>query len=246
MTIPFFVLLITAFGAGLLYFAFPGLKGKHIKLPLVFAGSYLFSVTVIHILPELFHSDMNGSLLGFYVLVGFFLQLILEFFTSGVEHGHIHKHSHKGSFAYLGLMIALCLHAFMEGTLLAHPNALHDHDSHDNTALLLGIVFHKMPAAFALTAVIMHDLGKKRKAVLLLLIFSLASPFGLLAGDWMADQAWVSDEQFAILFAIVSGNFLHISTTIFFESSPEHKFNFKKLAVSLLGAGLAASAELLI
>jgi zinc and cadmium transporter len=245
MILYFSVLLISAFGAGLLFFAFPKLKGKHIKLPLVFAGSYLFSVTVIHILPELFHSEYNGSMLGFYVLVGFFLQLILEYFTSGVEHGHIHKHDHKGGVAYLGLMIALCLHAFMEGTLLAHPSTLHDHDTHDNTALLLGIVFHKMPAAFALTAVIMHDLQNKTKAVILLLIFSLASPFGVLTGDFVASQSLVTDKQFAILFAIVSGNFLHISTTIFFESSPEHKFSLKKLAVSLLGAGLAASAELL-
>jgi hypothetical protein len=29
--------------------------------------------------------------------------------------------------------------------------------------------------------------------------------------------------------ALVSGNFLHISTTIVFESSPEHHFNARKL-----------------
>ena len=39
--------------------------------------------------------------------------------------------------------------------------------------------------------------------------------------------------------ALVIGIFLHISTTILFESSEEHRFNYYKLITILLGAGLA-------
>jgi hypothetical protein len=39
--------------------------------------------------------------------------------------------------------------------------------------------------------------------------------------------------------AIVVGIFLHISTTILFESSEGHKFNFQKLIAIALGSVLA-------
>ena len=48
------------------------------------------------------------------------------------------------------------------------------------------------------------------------------------------------------LYALVSGNFLHISTTIVVESSPEHHFNARKMAVVILGALLAIGAEFLM
>ena len=40
------------------------------------------------------------------------------------------------------------------------------------------------------------------------------------------------------LMAIVIGIFLHISTTILFESSEGHRFNYYKFLVILLGAAL--------
>jgi hypothetical protein len=46
-----------------------------------------------------------------------------------------------------------------------------------------------------------------------------------------------------LLYALVSGNFLHISTTIVFESSPEHHFNARKLTVAILGALVAVAVE---
>jgi zinc and cadmium transporter len=55
----------------------------------------------------------------------------------------------------------------------------------------------------------------------------------------------LGSEGFLILFAIVSGNFLHISTTIYFESSPDHSFHRKKILISLLGAALAILIEFL-
>ncbi|MFN8886323.1 MAG: ZIP zinc transporter, partial [Cyclobacteriaceae bacterium] len=59
---------------------------------LVFAGSYLFSITIIHIFPELYSQSFDPGMIGICVLIGFFLQQALEFLSSGVEHGHIHVH----------------------------------------------------------------------------------------------------------------------------------------------------------
>ena len=56
----------------------------------------------------------------------------------------------------------------------------------------------------------------------------------------------LSQEQLSILFDFVSGAFLHISTTIFVESSPGHRFRFNKIAISILAALLAIFTELYI
>ncbi len=220
-------------------------KGKF-KMVLIFAGSFLFSITIIHILPELFAANMSGAQIGIFVLVGFFLQQILEYFSSGAEHGHIHvhdaDHKHNGIAAAM-VLISLCLHAFLEGTILAHPTDLHVH--HDAKALLTGIALHKLPAAFALMSILTCYLSNKRTIVIYLIIFSMASPLGLILSDNLYESQYLSQEVFWILFAIVSGNFLHISTTIVFEGSPDHHFSARKLLVSIFGAGLAAIAEFL-
>jgi hypothetical protein len=56
----------------------------------------------------------------------------------------------------------------------------------------------------------------------------------------------MSDAALIYLYALVSGNFLHISTTIVFESSPEHRFHAKKLAVAVVGALVAVAVEYII
>lgn len=245
MILDSLILFLLTFAAGYLVFFIPKINNQYFKLALVFAGAYLFSVTVIHILPEIFAQGESLKNIGLYVLAGFFIQVILEYFTEGVEHGHLHHthdHHHHTQNRWVGLLIALCIHAFLEGTLLAHPETIHSHDN--SNSLFLGILMHKMPAAFALMSVMICHLHKKWKVVLILLIFSLASPFGLWISQYLHELSIFSDQAFLILFAIVAGNFLHISTTIFFESSPDHSFSFQKLFVSLIGALIAVLAEL--
>jgi zinc and cadmium transporter len=242
--IEFSLLFLLTFAAGSASFFIPKVNNQYFKLSLVFAGAYLFSLTVIHILPELFGQHGDNSYIALYVLLGFFIQLVLEYFSEGVEHGHLHHHKEEHNhppYKWVGLLTALCLHAFLEGTLLAHPDTIHSHES--SNSVFFGILMHKLPAAFALMSVITCHISARWKTVLILLIFSLASPLGLVLSSLFHDQAFLSDKAFVILFAIVSGNFLHISTTIFFESSPDHQFNLKKLLISLLGAAIAVIAE---
>lgn len=222
-------------------------SNSSLKLTLVFAGAYLFSITVSHILPELYVQAGNNAMhVGIYVLVGFFLQQFLEYMTSGVEHGHMHEHSEShqhSSFSSLFVMTGLCLHALLEGTLLAHPSSIHAHN--DSTGLLVGIVIHKIPAAIALMSVVMCNIKSKSTALVYLFIFSISSPIGLLFSEYATVHGLLSEDFIVILFGVVSGNFLYISTTIFFESSPDHHFNIKKIAVSLFGALSALFVDLM-
>lgn len=237
------ILFISALLAGMAVFFLPNLDRKRFKTILAFSGSYLFSITVIHILPELFHESENITFVGIYVLAGFFLQMILEYFTSGVEHGHIHTHEEDKSVVPYSLLISLCLHAFLEGTLLVHPGHEHHHTHQEVQPLLFGLILHKIPEAFALMSVLVFRIEKKYLALILLLIFSAASPAGLMLSDVLFHDNLVSSDLFTVLFALVAGNFLYISTTIFFETSPNHQFKARRLTVSVLGALAAVIAE---
>ncbi|MBN8576814.1 MAG: ZIP family metal transporter [Cytophagales bacterium] len=251
MTLKLLVLFFAPFIAGLVVYLVPSAKGNTFKLLLVFAGSYLFAITVTHILPGLYRQQEQVHLIGLFVLGGFFLQQLLEYFTSGVGHGHVHEHDHghhnnghhhhHHPVSAVMLLSALCLHAFLEGSMLAQPATMGF--GYDINAVLLGIALHRAPAAFALMTVLAAQLHSRRKALPHLIIFSLAAPVGLLLSTYFVQSNLLTESQMIYLYALVSGNFLHISTTIVFESSPEHRFNIWKLGVAIVGALLAVAVE---
>ena len=259
MTTKLLVLFLTPLLSGLAVYLLPSGKGRNFKLLLVFAGAYLFGITVIHILPELYIQNREVELIGLFVLAGFFLQQLLEYFTSGIEHGHLpagqagihtpghdhhgHSHHHRQVSAIV-LLTALCVHAFLEGAMLAQP--VNMGIQYDMNAILLGVALHRAPAAFALMTVLSIQLHSRNKAIPYLAGFSLAAPIGLLVSTYLVDVEILSSSGLTYLYALVSGNFLHISTTIVFESSPEHHFNARKLTVAILGALVAVGVEYML
>ena len=58
------------------------------------------------------------------------------------------------------------------------------------------------------------------------------TPLGLYSGHLFSQMAIYSNE----IMAIVIGIFLHISTTILFESSEDHKFSLYKISTIIVGA----------
>ena len=235
MILTVIVLIVSVLAGG---FATKWLEHKQfdIQLPLVFAGSFLFAITIIHIIPELFSLSKDPHTIGIYVLIGFFIQRMLEYFSRGVEHGHSHSHGIESGVTRFSILAALMVHSVLEGSLLTHESPFHE--QHESYSLLFGIVLHKMPAAFALM-IVLTDIKWKW---LYLIAFSLASPIGLFLGIGFD----LDSDNMLILFAIVCGSFLHISTTIFVETSPNHNLGLNKTLISIVGAGLAILVEFLI
>lgn len=229
------MLFCSAFFGGLSVFFFKSTNTNRLKLVLSFSGAYLFAITVLHLMPDVYSSGDHN--IGLFILGGFLLQILMEQFSEGIEHGHIHIHDH-GHYAFpIGIMISLCLHAFLEGMPLAKGQ---------HTELVYGIALHHIPAAFALGSVLLHAHQSKVKTIVLLGIFALMSPIGYLLSVRIGEGTFGNIEAyFDSIMGLVIGIFLHISTTILFESSVDHKFNLKKFVAVLLGVGIALAGYFL-
>ena len=229
------ILFLAALLGGLAVFLFKKENTKNLKLVLSFSGAYLFAITILHLMPDVYESVNKYT--GLFVLLGFSFQIILEQFSEGIEHGHIHTHQHEQKNIFpIGIMLSLCLHAFLEGMPLVGQSI----GNNELNSLVFGIAIHHIPAAFALASVLMSHQVKGNKLIIMLAIFAFMTPAGsYISQQIQQDTANNIHQYFPLMMATVIGIFLHISTTILFESNVDHRFNFYKMIAIIIGAGIA-------
>ncbi|WP_064965490.1 ZIP family metal transporter [Tenacibaculum ovolyticum] len=215
-----YILLIIAVLIGSLFVLILKPNNKFVRLLLAFSGAYLLSVTILHLLPEVYTHTHSPKKIGILILIGIIIQSVLESFSKGAEHGHIHLHSETSKFPWL-LFVSLCIHAFSEGLPIHHTG--------DN--LLWAIIIHKIPIAIVLTTFLIHTKYSKLTIIFFLSFFAFMSPLGIL----VSDKVSFFNDYHTEITALIIGVFLHISTIILFESSENHKFNFQKFTAILLG-----------
>lgn len=200
---------------------------KWLRLLLSFSGAFLLGVVFMHMLPELYVEE--GGHIGLWVVGGFLLQVVLEFFSHGIEHGHMHFHGGKA--LPLVTLLSLCLHSFAEGIPFADPEVA------GNLPFLIGVLLHKMPMAIALATVLLRAGTGGISSWTMLVVFALAAPLGIGTGILIGAEeghGFLHD-----MLGLAIGMLLHISTTIIFESAPDHRFNATRFIAVLLGAALA-------
>jgi len=184
---------------------------KHLKLLLAFSGAFLLSITVFHFLPEVYTSSYKNT--GLFIMIGILLQIILEFFSKGAEHGHVHISKNATAFPWF-IFISLSIHSVLEGLPV---------EGHTN--LIYGIIIHKLPVAIILSTFFLGSKMSLSKSLVFLLLFALMTPLGV----FLSANFSFFETYYIQISAIVIGIFLHISTTILFESNEGHTFNITKL-----------------
>ena len=198
------------------------------KLSLAFSGAFLFGTLMTHLLPEVFE-DEHG---GWWVLLGFALQLLLDFISKGLEHGHLHNSSNRIPILPL---LGLFVHAFVEGMPLGLDSELHQHHNHATKGLLWSVALHKIPIAL-LVATALRSAGITIwKVIVGILLFACSSPLG----NIIAVNIGLAAEGFLPVLGVATGLLLHVSTTILFESAANHQFNAVKMLI--VAAGIALS-----
>ncbi|MFV5685296.1 ZIP family metal transporter [Flavobacterium sp. GB2R13] len=193
----------------------------NLKLLLAFSGSFLLSLTVMHLLPEVYESA--NPKIGIFIMIGILFQIILEFFSKGAEHGHVHGHETMTQIPWL-LFISLCIHAFLEGFPVSHH--------HD---LAVGIAIHHLPIAIILTTFFINASLDKKAILFFMATFAIMTPLGTFLSDYMP----ILNVYYTEITAIVIGILFHISSTIIFETSEGHKFNIAKVSMIIFGIALA-------
>lgn len=207
------------------------ISGNSIKFMLTFSGAYLLSIGVLHLLPEVY--EEHNHFMGLFIVLGFLVQLLLEVLSKGVEHGHRHNEYFTNRTIPFGIMTGLFAHAFLEGMPVG-AHIAHDNELSKN-AMLWGLFVHKIPVSLILYAMLSEMTDNKIKVTLWLIAFAIMGPLGALIG-----QHWsFLTNYYHELTAFVFGIFLHISTTILFESTQSHRFNIFKFLTVIIGIAAA-------
>jgi len=194
---------------------------QQMSIFLAFSGAFLLSITLFEMLPEVFQTPSKQ--IGLYIMGGLLLQIVLDFFSKGAEHGHVHLNDENKRFPWL-LFISLSIHALLEGFPVS-----------DNQSMLIGVIVHKVPITIILTLFFFKANYGRLTSFCFLFLFALMTPIGSL----LSTEVAILKEYETAINAVAIGVFLHVSTTILFESSKDHKFNLAKVIAIVLGVGFA-------
>lgn len=195
---------------------------SRVALLLAFSGAFLLAITFYELIPQVYRGH-DPKTVALFILGGILLQIFLEFFSKGAEHGHLHLDLMNKSFPLL-LFISLSVHALVEGVPI-----------HGNEGILYGIIIHKLPISIVLCIFLINSRLSVQKVLLFVAAFSLMTPLGSFLST---ELPWMQDYGH-LLTALAIGVFFHISTIILFESAQGHAFNLRKLLVIVLGVAIA-------
>lgn len=206
-------------------------NGKAFKILLAFSGAFLFGTIITHMMPEVFQSGTTAS---WWILLGFGIQILLDFISKGLEHGHFHSHINK---LPLLPLLGLFIHSFIEGMPLGGESEhLHSHQSEFQQGFLWSLAFHKIPIALLVASALRNAKLSNLMIISSLVLFAISTPLGA----FFAEQTNTSSALTIPILAVATGLLLHVSTTILFESSANHQFNAIKLIFVALGIVLSA------
>lgn len=197
-------------------------RKEGLRLLLAFSGSFLLALTLFELLPSVYEQS-DPKIIGIFIMLGILLQIFLEFFSKGAEHGHVHLNSEERNFPWL-VFISLCIHSFLEGIPI-----------NQNNDIIYGILVHKIPIALILSIFLVGSKINLISGTLFMLFFSIMTPLG----SFVTSKFDFISNFSAPITALVIGVFLHISTVILFESSEGHTFNIRKLTAIVLGTVIA-------
>ncbi len=195
------------------------------RLVISFCAGILLGAVFFHVLPEI--STVLGRQLGYSVMFGFLLIFVLEKFimVHPCEEGECDYHK-IGIAAYIGIGF----HSILDGIAIGAGTMMNL-----SFIIILAVTLHKFPAALALSSLLVK--GKeytKKKILLSMFIFALATPVGALVAVFIFQG--VDEYVVATALGISAGTFLFISIGDLLPTVyEEHEKGYKNLVSLCLG-----------
>ncbi len=196
----------------------------HLPALLSFAGGIMLGAALLHLLPEAFAAA--GASAGIWILAGFvFLYAFEKFFTVHIcEALSCEVHS-VGISAFIGLAI----HALTEGVALGTGMLT----AGVGWVVFLSIFLHKLPAAFALSSILLHERYRQRTIALLQGIFFLMVPLGALGVHFLFVLS--GKALLGATLGFSAGTFLHISLSDIIPEVHRSRYQRSFAFVAFLG-----------
>ncbi len=185
-----------------------------------FGSGILLGTAFLHMLPEA--GELLGESIGFSVLAGFLMLLIVEKFVM------VHPCEEMGcDFHHLGLSayIGISLHSLVDGLALGASLS----DARLSLVVFLAILVHKIPYAFSLGSLLSLGNHSRKRLVGMILCFALLTPLGAVF-TFLASKG-LPDTVLGAALGFSAGNFLFIATS---DLLPQLKLHDRKARVQLV------------
>ncbi|PIR86903.1 MAG: hypothetical protein COU11_03555 [Candidatus Harrisonbacteria bacterium CG10_big_fil_rev_8_21_14_0_10_49_15] len=174
---------------------------KHISSGL--AVVMLLGAAALDLLPEALEMA-SGSMVAFWLAVGFFLSVVLRRFV-GHEHRHDHSgHGHKGSLVGV-VLFGDALHNFMDGALIGLAFLA---STEVGIAATVAVMAHEIPQEIADFGILLGEGLSRARALFLNFMSALVSLLGGV-GIWFSSQ-WLPAIS-GVVIPLVTGTFLYIA-----------------------------------
>jgi zinc and cadmium transporter len=205
--LAFLALIATASLAGGLFPLTSGWSNRSLLMPVSFSGGVLLGAVFFEMIPESAQLLQGG--IGASLLAGFLMIFVLEHFAlvhphpeGAAAHGQAH-HIHLGVTAYAGLSF----HALLDGLALSSTYSRPEVGG----VVLLAIIFHKIPTAFALTSLLILDRWSRSAIVGWMSLFAFSTPVGAVITWIILRQA--NNIVLGNAVALSAGTFLAVATS---------------------------------
>jgi zinc and cadmium transporter len=211
---------------------------KYIHYLLAFSAGLMLGATLIHLFPEAV--EILGGRASLWVLAGFvFLYIFQKFLTVHIcemLECEVHK---------LGISagIGICAHSITDGVALG-SGLLVGGAGRLGFIIFLTIFFHKLPEAFALTCVLVHEAHARSRIIFFNVLLVLTVPLGAFLVHLFGA---VHPEVTGAALAFSAGTFLHVSLSDLLPHVHEHAEKQVPIVVSfLLGLVAMYGIELIV
>jgi zinc transporter ZupT len=168
-----------------------------------FGAGLLIGVSLLDIIPTAI--DLAPEKAMVFVLLGFVAFFLVEKFTLVHHFDRIgdERHFHFS----MATFVALCLHALLDGIVIGL--GLHFNEAF-GLVIFAAILFHKLPLAVSVASVFLGN-TQKRAAVFQMLVFTLATPVGLVGAVVLLKG--LSEEVIGAVVGLSAGIFIYLGAT---------------------------------
>lgn len=201
---------------------------KQLHLLLSFSAGLMLGATLIHLLPSSF--ELMGKEAPFWVLAGFLFLYVFEKFVTVHICEALDCEVHTMGIA---AVVGISAHALTDGIALGSGLLVKEL----GFVVFLTIFFHKLPEAFALTTILLHEARNRSRILFYNLILIAMVPLGALLVRSFAGTGNLRFTGMALAFS--AGTFLHISLSDLLPDVHKHAERRYPIFLAFL-AGLGA------